>query len=216
MANPQPDTGQEVEWVKRAQRGESEAFGPLVERYQRRIFSLVYHVLQRRDEVEDITQEIFIKAFRSVRGYNFRASFGTWLSRIAMNHCYDHLRRSRASRVSYYWQLTEEGQRELEAKLESPEAQRLDEGERAALRDLVGKLLERAPRRDRVILVLKELEDYSVEEIAEILRLNASTVKVRLHRARKRMLEDIKRWGPGRVPSGTGQGPAPYGTEQGR
>jgi RNA polymerase sigma-70 factor (ECF subfamily) len=206
MANPGPDTGQEIEWIKRAQRGESEAFGPLVDRYQRRVFSLVYHVLQRRDEVEDMAQEIFIKAFRSVRSYNFRASFGTWLSRIAVNHCYDHLRRIRASRVSYSWQLTEEGQRELEAKLESPGAQRLDDEDRAALRDLVGKLLDRAPKSDRVILVLKELEDCSVEEIAEILKLKLSTVKVRLHRARKRMLEDIKRWQPGRAMSGAGQG----------
>jgi len=62
------------------------------------------------------------------------------------------------------------------------------------LRDLVDKLLSRAPENDRQILALKELEDYSVEEIAEILNLKPTTVKVRLHRARKRMLEDLRQW----------------------
>jgi RNA polymerase sigma-70 factor (ECF subfamily) len=205
MANPEAETGQEVEWVKRVQRGDGEAFGLLVERYQRRVFSLVYRMLQRREEVEDLAQEIFIKAFQSIRSYNFRASFGTWLSRIAVNHCYDQLRRIRASRVSYYWQLTEEGQRELESKLQSPEAQRLGGEERAALRELAGKLLDRAPRSDRVILVLKDLEEYSVEEIAEMLKLRPSTVKVRLHRARKRMLADMKGWRPGPRASGGGK-----------
>jgi len=70
----------------------------------------------------------------------------------------------------------------------------LDHGEKLALRDFVGQLLARAPEDDRVILTLKELEDYSVEEIADLLSLKPSTVKVRLHRARKRMLVDLERW----------------------
>ncbi len=72
-----------------------EAFGPLVEKHQQRVFSLVYHLVRRRDEVEDLAQEIFIKAFRAIRSYNFQSSFATWLSRIATNHCYDYLRHER-------------------------------------------------------------------------------------------------------------------------
>ena len=70
----------------------------------------------------------------------------------------------------------------------------LDHEEQMVLKDLVTKLLDRAPENDREILVLKELQDYSVEEIAEILNLKPTTVKVRLHRARKRMLEDMRQW----------------------
>jgi RNA polymerase sigma-70 factor (ECF subfamily) len=90
--------------------------------------------------------------------------------------------------------MTEESARELERKVESPQPQGLDHGEKVALRDFVGRLLARAPADDRVILTLKELEDFSVEEIADLLNLKSSTVKVRLHRARKRMLEDLGRW----------------------
>lgn len=194
MENSRPEAVEEVEWIKRAQRGEREAFEPLVERYQRRVYALVYHLVRRRHEVEDIVQEILIKAFLAIRSYNFQASFGTWLSRIAVNHCYDYLRHERGSRVGYYWEMTEESRRSLEARAESPVAAELNAEQQLALKDLVGKLLGRAPAADRVILVLKELEELSVEEIAEILKLTRSTVKVRLHRARKRMLEDLKRW----------------------
>jgi len=154
----------------------------------------VFHLVRRRDEVEDLTQEVFFKAFRAIRSYNFQSSFATWLSRIAVNHCYDYLRKVRASRLSYYSEMTEESARELERKAESPPPQGLDHGEKITLREFVGRLLERAPEDDRLVLSLKELEDYSVEEIADLLKLKPSTVKVRLHRARKRMLADLERW----------------------
>jgi RNA polymerase sigma-70 factor (ECF subfamily) len=194
MARSESEVTHEVECIRRVQQGESEAFGLLVERYRQRIFSVVFHLVRRRDEVEDLAQEIFFKAFRAIRSYNFQSSFATWLSRIAVNHCYDYLRKIRASRLSYYSEMPEESARELERKAESPPPQGLDHGEEITLRDFVGRLLERAPEDDRLILTLKELEDYSVEEIADLLKLKTSTVKVRLHRARKRMLEDLERW----------------------
>ncbi len=197
MADPLGDT-QELEWIKRAQRGDAEAFGFLVERYERRVFSLAYHLVNSREQVEDLAQEIFVKAFLGVRGFDARSSFATWLSRVAVNHCYDYLRRQRTSRVFYFSQMNEEGQRALEAKAESPPQEGINVEDRVALRDLAGKLLSRAPAEDRIILGLKELEELSVEEIAEILDLKESTVKVRLHRARKRMLKDFRRWQRGR------------------
>jgi RNA polymerase sigma-70 factor (ECF subfamily) len=194
MASLGSEATHEIECIRRAQQGDGEAFGPLVERYQQRIFSIVFHLVRRRDEVEDLAQEIFFKAFRAIRSYNFQSSFATWLSRIAVNHCYDYLRKVRASHISYYSEMSEESARELERKVERPQPQGLDHGEKVTLRDFVGRLLARAPADDRVILTLKELEDFSVEEIADLLNLKSSTVKVRLHRARKRMLEDLGRW----------------------
>jgi RNA polymerase sigma-70 factor, ECF subfamily len=193
MGSPETETP-ESEWIRRVQRGERDAFEPLLERHQKRVFSLVYHLVRRRDEVEDIAQEIFIKAFRGIRSYNFQASFGTWLSRIAVNHCYDYLRREQKSKLAYYWQIGEEGSRAIEGQAQSKPEGALNLEQESEARDLAEKLLARAPAEDRTILVLKELEDHSVEEIAAILQLRPNTVKVRLHRARKRMLEDWKRW----------------------
>jgi RNA polymerase sigma-70 factor, ECF subfamily len=198
MVHSRPDPSQEAEWIRRCQSGESEAFAPLVDAYQRRIFSIVFHLVRRRNDVEDIVQEIFMKAFAAVESYNSQSSFGTWLNRIAVNHCYDYLRRQRASRVTYFWEMSEEGQRQIESHSHGPSEGGLDTSERLAVGDLAGKLLARAPAEDRVILTLKELEDRSVEEISEILGLKLSTVKVRLHRARKRMVRDFEKWQEGR------------------
>src|ERR1017187_10799512 len=159
MENSGARVAEEIQWIKRAQQGEPEAFGPLAQKHQQRVFSLVYHLVRRRDEVEDLVQEIFIKAFRAIRSYNFQSSFGTWRSRVATNHCYDYLRHERASRVTFYWQMGGDRQRDVENNAESLPEAGLNHENRTVLRDLVDKLLSRAPQNDRQILVLKELQD---------------------------------------------------------
>jgi RNA polymerase sigma-70 factor (ECF subfamily) len=184
--------GQEVEWIESAQRGDREAFSRLVRRHERRVFSQIFNLVRRPEEVEDLAQEVFIKAYRAIRSYNFKASFSAWISRIAVNHCYDYLRRERASKVSYYSDFSEEAQRAIESRAGIGGQESLED--QTAARELASMLLERAPAEDRVVLTLKEIEGQSIEEIAAILNLNPSTVKVRLHRARKRMIEDLRRW----------------------
>ena len=185
---------EEAEWIRRAQQGDEEALVWLVERYKRRVLSLVFHLVHQHSDAEDLAQEIFIKIFRAIRSYNFRASFGTWISRIAVNHCYDHLRRQRGNRLTYFWQLPEERREALEAGAGGRAVDGPSLEDDAVTKDLVTKLLDRAPVEDRMVLVLKEVENRSVEEISEILNWTVSKVKVRLHRARKRMVADLKRW----------------------
>ena len=182
---------QELEWIRDAQRGNRDAFGALVERHQRRVFAVIFRVTGDRDQVEDLSQEVFLKAYRAVRSYNQSASFGTWLSRIAVNHCYDYLRsrRSTRNRVESFDGSPED----LESPAKSFPASGPDPERAALLRDMVSKLLARASEEDRVVVALKELNGMSVEEIAEILELKVGTVKVRLHRARKRMLDDFRK-----------------------
>ena len=193
-----PEVEQEVGWIHRVQRGDREAFGLLIERHRRRIFSIIYRLVRRRDDVEDIAQEIFVKAFQAISNFHFESSFATWIARVAVNHCYDYLRRQRSSRVHYFWEMSEESRRQLETRAERQTEGALNAEDQTAVKDFADKLLARAPADDRVVLVLKEIEDLSVEEIAEILELNESTVKVRLHRARKRMLLDSKKWRKGK------------------
>jgi RNA polymerase sigma-70 factor (ECF subfamily) len=181
---------QEVAWIRGAQRGDHEAFGHLVERYQKRVFAQVFRLVRRREDIEDLAQEVFLKAFRAIRSYDFRSSFGTWLSRVAVNHSYDFLRRMHAQPGALSISSAGRDDAQPTAVLDSLATPDQDPERQAVLRDLVGKLLERAPADDRVILVLKEMEGLSVEEIGEILELKPGTVKVRLFRARKRMLED--------------------------
>lgn len=198
MENAKPDSEREVEWIRQAQGGDREAFGRLVERYQKRVFSLVYHLLHRPDVVEDLAQEIFLKAFLAIRSFNLDSSFGTWLGRVTVNHCYDYLRHERSSRVKYFSAMSEEASQKLEEGLQNDPGSGQDAEKQTLVRETVSALLERASPDDRTILVLKEMEELSVEEIAQILKLTQTAVKVRLHRARKRMLEDYRRWREGR------------------
>ena len=182
---------QEIEWIRQAQQGSHEAFGFLVERFQRRVFGLVYRLVGQRDEVEDLAQETFVKAYRAIGSYTFASPFGNWLSRVAVNHCYDFLRRER-TKPERWEPLGLDGE-SATPWVELAPSHEISPEKQAMLRDLVRKLLARAPADDRVVLVLKEMEGQSVEEIAELLGLKTATVKVRLHRARKRMLEDFRR-----------------------
>ena len=184
------------DWVRDAQRGSREAFGALVQRHQRRVFALVYRVTGERDQVEDLSQEVFLKTFRALRSYSFASSFGTWLSRITVNHCYDYLRQRGLShkRIESF----EGGSDEKGSPARTVPAREMDPERAVLLRDLTSKLLARAPEDDRIVMALKELDGMSVAEIAEILELKVGTVKVRLHRARKRMLEDFRNLQEGR------------------
>jgi RNA polymerase sigma-70 factor, ECF subfamily len=198
MENAKPDSERELERIRQAQGGDREAFGRLVEQYQKRVFSLVYHLLHRPDVVEDLAQEVFLKAYLAIRSFNFESSFGTWLGRVTVNHCYDYLRRERSSRVKYYSEMSEEASQKLEEGLKNESQAGQDAEKQVVVKETVGALLNRASPDDRTILVLKEMEELSVEEIAQILQVTQTAVKVRLHRARKRMLADYKRWREGR------------------
>src|SRR5579863_3761928 len=101
----------EAAWVRQAQRGDREAFERLVQRFERRVFSTVFRVVRRREMVEDLAQEIFVKVYLGIRDYDFRARFGTWVARVAVNHCYDFLRHERGHRLTYYSEMSPEGER---------------------------------------------------------------------------------------------------------
>jgi RNA polymerase sigma-70 factor (ECF subfamily) len=191
MINPAEQNAQEVVWIKRAQHGDHEAFGFLVERFQRRVLARVFRLVGHRDAAEDLAQEVFIKAFRALNSYSFASPFGSWLSRVTVNHCYDFLRRQRAVGIREEPLVQTVGG--VETPREFPSTREPDPERRAVMGDLVEKLLARAPAEDRTVMVLKEMEGLSVEEIGRVLGMRTATVKVRLHRARKRMLEDFRR-----------------------
>lgn len=176
--------------VERAQRGDSDAFAELFRLHQRRVFSLIGHLVRRPAEVEDIAQEVFLKVYRSLGRFNFRAAFSTWLYRIVVNECHDYLRRQRAQKSGAGKEIAVAEPAEWE-RLAAPVAvtQAQDVARRAELRQLAEWLFAHLPEQDRVLLTLRELEGLSVDEIAEVVGSKGNTVKVRLFRARRRLLE---------------------------
>ena len=173
--------------VRQAQHGSKEAFEELVRRHQHRVFAVAGGILRRREDVEDIAQQVFVKAYFSLKRFDQRAAFSTWLYKITVNECWDSLRRKRVRPLVYESDLSEDQARRFGSSLEAP-GENLDASQRLENRERVEQVLEGLEERDRLMLILKEVEGFSVEEIGEILDLNANTVKVRLFRARRRIV----------------------------
>jgi RNA polymerase sigma-70 factor (ECF subfamily) len=176
------------ELVRRAQAEDHDAYAELVRRHQHRVFAVAGGILRRREDVEDIAQQVFVKAYFSLKGFDQRAAFSTWLYKITMNECWDLLRKKKVRPLVYESDLSEEQARQIVAA-EAKGNAGPDISERLEARQRVERLLEGLDERDRLMLVLKEVEGFSIEEVAEVMDLNANTVKVRLFRARRRIAD---------------------------
>jgi RNA polymerase sigma-70 factor (ECF subfamily) len=177
--------------VSRTLAGDGEAFEDLVRLYYDRIRALVYHHLHREDELDDALQDIFLKAFQALPKFRKRSNFYTWLYRIASNYCIDRLRKRRLELVS----LDDDEKRDsIEARLptssQTPEESFSSSEKVALVRTALGML---DPLFQNII-ILRELEGLTYEELAESLDIGIGTVKSRLARARaelKKILEDM-------------------------
>jgi RNA polymerase sigma-70 factor, ECF subfamily len=180
------------ELVRRAQAEDKEAFEELVRRHQHRIFAVAGGILRQREDVEDIAQQVFVKAYFSLKRFDQRAAFSTWLYKITVNECWDLLRKKKVRPLVYESDLSEEQARQFEG---SERQQNLgpDASETLEARQHVEHLLAGIEERDRMMLILKEVQGFAVEEIAQMLDLNANTVKVRLFRARRRIVSQARK-----------------------
>jgi len=187
-----PGAPDDRELVRRAQAGDKEAFEELVRRHQHRVFAVAGGILRRREDVEDVAQQVFVKAYFSLRRFDQRAAFSTWLYKITVNECWDLLRKKKVRPLLYESDLSEEqaGQFSAAERLESG-AQ--DVSDKLEAQQQVENLLQGLDERDRMMLILKEVEGFAIDEIAEILNLNANTVKVRLFRARRRIVNQVRK-----------------------
>jgi RNA polymerase sigma-70 factor (ECF subfamily) len=176
-----PGAVDDRELVRRAQREDQEAFEEL---------------LRRREDVEDIAQQVFVKAYFSLKRFDQRAAFSTWLYKITVNECWDLLRKKKVRPLVYESDLSEEQAKQVIAA-EGKDSGGPDISDRLEARQRVERLLEGLDERDRLMLILKEVEGFAVEEIAQVLDLNANTVKVRLFRARRRIVNKVRKRGEG-------------------
>lgn len=188
---------EERELVRLAQDGTEAAFEELVKRHQQRVFALVNSILRQREDVEDVVQQVFLKVYVSIRKFDMRAAFSTWLYKITVNECWDYLRKKKVRPLVYEADMSEESVSRLDgiASAERPPESPSDHAEN---QEMLRWILEKLPEQDRRLLVLKEIEGFSVQELANILDLNVNTVKVRLFRARGRLMDIYRRRNAGR------------------
>ena len=183
--------------AQEAAEGRESAFGELLERYERPVFSLVYRMVRERDLAEDLAQDAFIRAFRGIGTYKPEYKFSSWIFRIAHNVTIDHLRRRRLDTISMegsrYARTDEERERSrpvVASKDESP-AEHVENQELGGeIEEAIGKLRPHY----RTAILLRHVEGRSYQEIAEITDLPLGTVKTHIHRARvelRELLQDV-------------------------
>jgi len=190
-----PAETSDVELVARVVGGEEVAFEELFKRHRRRVALIAGRFFRQREQIEEIVQESFTKAFFALPDFSSRqdASFASWIARIAFNSCYDELRRLKRRPEGALSEVTEEEAAWLRGRLRSEEAGGGVESA-AVSRDLASKLLARLGPEDRLVLVMLDAEGLSVAEIAALTGWSVSKVKVRAHRARARLRRALGRF----------------------
>jgi RNA polymerase sigma-70 factor (ECF subfamily) len=178
--------------VRRAQSGDESAFQEIVERYQSKVFSIIHGIVRQRNDVEDIAQQVFTKIYFSMRNFDFRSSLITWVYKITVNECFDYLRKKKVRKLVYESDMSEDEARRVENS-ENGSGRGVRADTTLARRDYVIKLLERVSGEERDLLMLKEVEGYSVEEMARRLNMNENTIKVKLFRARQKLVKASQR-----------------------
>ncbi len=189
--------------VRRAQAGDEGAFREIVEKYQSKVFSIIHGIVRQRNDVEDIAQQVFAKVYFSIRNFDFRSSLITWIYKITVNECFDYLRKKKVRKLVYESDMSEDEVRRVENT--EPVLDRSTRTDSTlARRDYIVKLMDRVSDEEKQLLMLKEVEGYSVEELAGMLKMNENTIKVKLFRARQKLVKAAQRLDKAPVPPAAG------------
>jgi RNA polymerase sigma-70 factor, ECF subfamily len=167
------------------QSGDRDVYRFLVERHQERIRNLLFSIFHDRDFIDDLAQEVFVKAYQALPRFRFEASFYTWLYRIAVNKSRDELRKKKLHRFFSFQTLDEGIEQELNMRLSVPPENR-------DTQELVALGLQTLPEKFRTAVILKDIDGLSYEEIAEVMHCELGTVKSRISRARSMLRKALK------------------------
>ncbi len=173
--------------IQRAREGDDAAFNKIVQTYRKRILGTIARLIGRPEDVEDVGQEVFLRLYYSLDQLRSPEVFEPWLYRLTVNAAYDYMRRQRRRPESRMADLSE--QQVLTADAEAGGRERDIEQQKANLREFVQSLLGNVSEEDRILLTLKEVEGLSLKELEAVYKVNENALKVRLFRARQRVLK---------------------------
>ncbi|OIQ39394.1 MAG: RNA polymerase [Bacteroidetes bacterium MedPE-SWsnd-G1] len=172
-------------YIEKVLAGDTQSFGILVQRYQNMVFALSLKMLKHREEAEEVAQDTFVKAYKSIAKFKGDSKFSTWMYRIAYNTCLDRIKGN--VKFNNNVEINDVTSNELEA------VEHIFEGiERKERSEIIQGCMNQLPDEERVIVHLFYFEEQSLKEIEEITQLTASNIKVKLHRARKKLFSIFK------------------------
>lgn len=172
--------------------GDSSAFDALVRKYRDRVIYIAYRVVQDQDEAVDVSQEVFVKVYRSLSRFSGKSSFYTWLYRITTNLAIDHRRRSK--RILEFRDELKTEDDESETPLVARASDPRDSAVGEELEKRIHEEINELPEHHRMVILLRDVEDYSYAEIAEILGCSIGTVMSRLHYAREKLQKKLQKY----------------------
>lgn len=181
----------DFELVKRAQGGEDAAYNQLIQAYRKRILGTIGRLIGKPEDVEDVAQEVFVRLYFSLDQLREPEMFEPWLHRLTVNSAYDYLRKQRRRNESRMSDLSE--QQVVMADAVASSNRNIEDNRKAQVRELVGSLLSEVSEEDRLLLTLKEVEGLSLKELGKVYKVNENALKVRLFRARQRVLKAFGR-----------------------
>ncbi len=177
--------------IEKARAGDAAAFNQVVLAYRKRIMGTISRLIGRPEDVEDVAQEVFVRLYYSLEQLRSPEVFEPWMYRLTVNAAYDYLRKRKRRQESRMADLADQQVIMADAAAgEKVEAERL---EAAETREFVQSLLSEVSEEDRVLLMLKEVEGLSLKELEQIYNVNENALKVRLYRARQRVLKAYER-----------------------
>ena len=179
------------ELVEKARGGDGAAFNDIVLAYRKRIMGTISRLIGRPEDVEDVAQEVFVRLYYSLDQLRTPEVFEPWLYRLTVNASYDYLRRARRRNESRMADLSE--QQVVMADSVASGRQEGVERQKGQVRDFVDALFQHVSEEDRLLLTLKEVEGLSLKELEKIYRVKENAIKVRLFRARQRVLKAFNR-----------------------
>ncbi len=177
----------EQDVIEKARTGDDRAFNQLVLAYRRRILGTISRLIGRPEDVEDVGQEVFVRLYYSLDQLRTPEVFEPWLYRLTINACYDYLRRAKRRNESRMADLSE--QQVMMADSVAGGKQETEERQRGETREFMDALFQHVSEEDRLLLTLKEVEGLSLKELERIYKVNENALKVRLFRARQRVLK---------------------------
>jgi RNA polymerase sigma-70 factor (ECF subfamily) len=190
MTAPGSPERADADYISAVLQGDPASFEPLIGKYSPRLFAMARRYARREDEVADMVQEIWIKAYQRLGTFRSEAPFEHWLMRLAVRTCYDFLRSHQRNRESSFAELTDDESDWLDRFASAPES---TSDSADAARQLVGRLLEQLAPDARLVITLLEIEDRTVKEISELTGWSQTLVKVRAFRARAQMKRLVAR-----------------------
>ncbi len=188
-----PYSDDDSDLIRRCKKGDESAFEEIVRKYQQTVFNVVYHNIGHRGDVEDVAQKIFTKVYFSLSKFDDNRPFFPWLYRIAMNQCYDELRRLRRQKVRTFTELNLEDTDRIEALVSQNEIPPSSPQDSKEIHALLLKLLGGLPDRQKMAIVLRDIEDVSYERMAEILNCTEQAARLKVFRARSRLKQLVER-----------------------